>query len=144
MVRNTKEVTILIVEDDDIDAQSISRAINKLRILNPVIRAYDGLDALSKLRGEDGNTAIEKPYIILLDINMPRMNGIEFLETVREDEQLLDSIIFVLTTSKAEEDRIAAFAKNVAGYIVKSDVKDGFQGVLRMIEHYWRIVELPI
>ncbi len=144
MVKNTKEVTIVLVEDDDVDAESISRAIKKLKILNPVIRAYDGLDALSQLRGEGDNPAISKPYIILLDINMPRMDGIEFLEEIRGDTLLHDSIIFVLTTSKAEEDLTAAFKNNVAGYVVKSEIEDGFQGVLKMVEHYWRIVELPV
>ena len=144
MVKNTKAVTIILVEDDDVDATSITRAIKKLKILNPVVRAYDGMDALSKLRDEGEHSAIEKPYIILLDINMPRMNGIEFLEVIRGDERLHDSIVFVLTTSKAEEDRIAAYNKNVAGYIVKSEIEEGFQGILKMIANYWRIVELPV
>ena len=144
MVINTKEVPIVLVEDDDVDAESIVRAIKKLKILNPVVRAYDGLDALSQLRGEGNNVAIKKPYIILLDINMPRMDGLEFLEVIRGDTVLHDSIIFVLTTSKAEEDLAAAFKNNVAGYIVKSEVEDGFQGVLKMIKYYWRIVELPV
>ena len=144
MVINTKEVPIVLVEDDEVDAESIVRAIKKLKILNPVVRAYDGLDALSQLRGEGNNVAIKKPYIILLDINMPRMDGLEFLEVIRGDTVLHDSIIFVLTTSKAEEDLAAAFKNNVAGYIVKSEVEDGFQGVLKMIKYYWRIVELPV
>lgn len=144
MAENSKEVTIVLVEDDDVDAKSVTRAIEKLKIVNPVIRAYDGLDALSQFRGEGENPTIKKPYIILLDINMPRMNGIEFLEVIRGDELLHDSIIFVLTTSKAEEDRIAAYKNHVAGYIVKSEVESGFPGILKMIENYWRIVELPV
>ena len=144
MVKNSKDVKIVIVDDDDVDAASITRAIKKLNILNPVIRAYDGLDALSILRGEDNKTVIQKPYVILLDINMPRMNGIELLQVIRGDALLHDSIIFVLTTSKAEEDLKAAFKNNVAGYIVKSEIEDGFQGMLKMIENYWRVVELPV
>jgi len=68
-------------------------------------------------------TALEKPYIILLDLNMPRMSGIEFLEVIRHDDALRDTVVFVLTTSKADEDRTAAYKKHVAGYIVKSDVQ---------------------
>ena len=144
MVKDTQAVTIILVEDDDVDAQCIVRALKKLKIMNPVVRAYDGMDALSRLRGEGDNATINKPYVILLDINMPRMDGIEFLEVIRGDAVLRDSIVFVLTTSKAEQDRSAAFKNNVAGYIVKSGVNDGFQNALKMVEHYWRIVELPI
>lgn len=143
MIANTKEISILTVEDDDIDAKSIERALKKLKILNPLYRACDGIEALAFLRGEEGHEAIKSPYIILLDLNMPRMNGIEFLDEIRKDEQLRNSIVFVLTTSKADEDRVAAFKHNVAGYIVKSEVGDGFIGALDLIEHYWRIVELP-
>ncbi len=75
---------------------------------------------------------------------MPRMNGIELLEVIRGDALLHDSIIFVLTTSRAEKDLKAAFKNNVAGYIVKSEIEDGFKGMLKMIENYWRVVELPV
>lgn len=140
MNKNYNEVSILLVEDDDIDAKSVQRGIQKLKLANPLFRAKNGLEALALLRGED---AIKRPYIILLDLNMPIMGGLEFLHEIRADEALKDSIIFVLTTSNADEDRVSAYREHVAGYIVKSDVKDGFHKVLNMLDHYWRVVLLP-
>ncbi len=143
MPTNTKAVEIIVVEDDDIDAKGISRAMRKLKIANPMHRVKDGIEALELLRRKE-ELFINKPYIILLDINMPRMNGLEFLEVIRNDEDLKDSIVFILTTSKAEQDRIAAFKHNVAGYMVKSNLEEGFISALKLIDHYWRIVELPV
>lgn len=137
----SKEVTILVVDDDDIDAMGIKRALKSLRILNPVVRARDGIEGLALLRDHQ---TVKRPYIILLDINMPRMNGLEMLAALRNDPILSSAVVFVLTTSKIDEDRVAAYAKNVAGYIVKSEVGDGFMRVIEMLDHYWRIVELPI
>lgn len=142
MINNAKALEILVVEDDDIDAKGIERAMKKLKILNPMHRVKDGIEALEVLR-DDEDTRINKPYIILLDINMPRMNGLEFLTEIRADKALKDSVVFILTTSKADEDRIAAFNHNVAGYMVKSHLEEGFISALGLMEHYWRIVELP-
>ena len=74
---------------------------------------------------------------------MPRMNGLEFLTELRADPELRDSIVFVLTTSRSDEDRVASYNLNVAGYIVKSDVGAGFVRLLGLLDHYWRIVEFP-
>jgi CheY-like chemotaxis protein len=142
MISNTQKIEILVVEDDDIDAKGITRAIEKLQIANPVTRVRDGSEALALLRNENGQS-INRPYLILLDINMPRMNGLELLEELRSDEHLKDSIVFVLTTSRAAEDKVAAFKHNVAGYMVKSNLEEGYISALKLIEHYWRIVELP-
>lgn len=140
MKKNYNEVSILLVEDDDIDAKAVERGINKLKLLNPLYRTKNGLEALEFLRSKK---VIKRPYIILLDLNMPIMGGIEFLHEIRQSEDLRDAVIFVLTTSSADEDRVAAYKENVAGYIVKSDVKDGFEKVLSMLDHYWRVVLLP-
>ncbi|WP_164718133.1 response regulator [Colwellia sp. Arc7-635] len=140
MDSNYGEVRILLIEDDDIDAMAVERGIRKLKLANPICRAMNGLEALEILRDKD---AITRPYIILLDLNMPIMGGLEFLKRIREDRDLKDSIIFVLTTSAADEDRAAAYEENVAGYIVKSDVKDGFHQVINMLDCYWRLVLLP-
>jgi CheY-like chemotaxis protein len=135
------EVTILVVDDDDIDVMGIHRALQKLKIINPIIRARDGIEALALLR--DGHS-IQRPYIILLDINMPRMNGLEMLAELRADEVLSSAVVFILTTSKSDEDIFIAYQKNVAGYIVKSQVGDGFIRIMEMLNHYWRVVELPV
>lgn len=138
--RNYREVTLLVVDDDDIDAMTLERALRKLKLLNPMQRARDGQEALDMLR----SGAILSPYMILLDLNMPRMNGIEFLQVIRNDPQLTDSIVFVLTTSKSDEDLVAAYREHVAGYVLKQRMDSDFLDVIGLIEHYWRVVELPM
>lgn len=135
-----KEVSILLVEDDDIDAMGVERAIKRLRLANPLYRARDGLEGLKILREK----LIIHPCIILLDLNMPRMNGLEMLDELRRDVQISDNVVFVLTTSKDDEDKSAAYKKNIAGYIVKSDLDTDFTDLLQLLDHYWRIVELPV
>ena len=112
-------VTILLVEDDEIDIKTVERAFRELKIANPMVQACDGIEALEILRGENGKPRLSRPYLILLDLNMPRMNGFEFLDEVRKDPELRDSVIFVMTTSAAEEDSTRAYDKNVAGYVLK-------------------------
>ena len=136
---NDKMVSILLVEDDDVDAMAMERAFSKLRVCNPLHRVFDGVHALELLKSR----AISKPYIVLLDLNLPRMNGLEFLEQLRNDPELTQSVVFVLTTSKSDIDKIDAYSKHVAGYIVKENLSDGYTGVVDLLEHYWRIVELP-
>lgn len=138
--QNYKEVTLLIVDDDDIDAIALERALRKLRLLNTVLRARDGREALELLRGG----TVSAPYIILLDLNMPRMNGLEFLQVLRTDPLLTHAVVFVLTTSKSDEDLVAAYRKHVAGYVFKQHMDRDFLEVMGLIEHYWRLVELPV
>lgn len=138
--QNYKEVTLLIVDDDDIDAIALERALRKLRLLNTVLRARDGREALELLR----TGAVPAPYIILLDLNMPRMNGLEFLNILRTDPQLTHAVVFVLTTSKSDEDLVAAYRNHVAGYVFKQHMDRDFLEVIGFIEHYWRLVELPV
>lgn len=136
-------IKFLLVDDDDVDRTAVTRAFRKLRIANEVVMARDGIEALEILRGENGHVALTRPYMILLDLNMPRMNGLEFLETLRKDDALSDSIVFILTTSKADEDRCAAYKHHVAGYIVKTQAEEQFIDALKVIDHYWRVVEFP-
>lgn len=142
MTKNS-EVNILVVDDDEVDVKAIHRAFNKLKIANPVTVAQDGIDALERLRGQNGHSPLSRPNMILLDLNMPRMNGIEFLTEIRNDPELCNSIVFVLTTSNDEEDKVKSFNYNVAGYIVKSDPAAGFMKAIEMIDLYWKVVELP-
>lgn len=139
-LKRSHEVTIMVVDDDDVDAIGITRALKKLKILNPVVRARDGLEGLAILRQPD---ILHKPYIVLLDINMPRMNGLEMLSALRNDPSLSSTVVFMLTTSKINEDKISAYKQHVAGYIVKTQVEDCFMRVTTMLDQYWRVVELP-
>jgi CheY-like chemotaxis protein len=136
-------ISILLIEDDDIDAEAIQRAFKKQKIANPITRAVDGVEALELLRGEDKERTLNSPYIILLDINMPRMNGHEFLKELRADKALHGCVVFVLTTSDADRDVDQAYSQNVAGYIIKSRAGADFVNLTGLIDHYWRYIELP-
>jgi CheY-like chemotaxis protein len=138
-----RPVTVLLIDDNEVDREAVRRAFTKLRIANPIVEARDGIEGLRKLQGTPGAPPIPRPYLILLDINMPRMSGIDFLRVVRADPELQDSVIFVLTTSKNDEDRVASYGFNVAGYVIKTGVGAGFQKLVQMLEHYWLLVVLP-
>ena len=137
------EVSILLVEDDDVDVMAVTRALKTLKIANPFFRAADGVEALDMLRGTGGKTQLRAPCIILLDLNMPRMNGLEFLDALRVDLKLRNSIVFVMTTSAAEEDRVRAYNKCIAGYILKNNPAHTFLEAFTMLEYYWRVIEFP-
>ncbi len=134
-----KPVNLVLVEDDDIDAMGVERALKRRRIVNPLFRARDGIEALELLR----SGAVSRPHMILLDLNMPRMGGLEFINELRDDPQLSNSVVFVLTTSKSDEDLSAAYRSHVAGYIVKSEIGDSFGSLVQLLDAYWQIVELP-
>ena len=136
-------VNLLLVEDDEVDVQGLKRAFAKSRIGNPISVARDGVEALEMLRGQNGREKLPKPHLILLDLNMPRMNGIEFLHELRNDDELKCSVVFMITTSKADEDKQRAYGHNVAGYIVKQDPASTFLEAVSLLEHYWKIVEFP-
>ncbi len=138
-----KTVTVLLVEDDKVDRMAIKRSFRDLRIANPVIEASNGIEALQRLRGENGYEQVPAPYLILLDLNMPRMGGLEFLEVLRSDPSLHRAVVFVMTTSAAEEDRIKAYDRNAAGYILKQCAGQEFLEAVSMLEHFWRIVQFP-
>ena len=136
-------VNLLLVDDDEVDVMGLKRAFTKSRIGNPITVARDGIEALEILRGQNGKAKLPKPHLILLDLNMPRMDGIEFLEALRADEGLRTAVVFMITTSKAEEDKARAYGHNVAGYIVKQDPANTFLQAVSLLEHYWKIVEFP-
>jgi CheY-like chemotaxis protein len=144
MTTNRKDIKFLLVDDDDVDRMTIKRAFKKLRIANDLIIARDGIEALEILRGtHDSEEKVTHPFMILLDLNMPRMGGLEFLSEIRADPELSDSIVFVLTTSNDDKDRDEAYKKNVAGFIVKCQAEDQFLDALKVIDHYWRVIEFP-
>lgn len=133
------DLNVLLVEDDDIDFMSIVRSFKKRKILNKITRAIDGVHALELLREE----TITKPFIVLLDLQMPRMSGLEFLDTIRNDDMLNDMVIFVLTTSDNEQDIVKSYKKHIAGYFLKDRVSDQFLDVVDVLDGYWRILQLP-
>lgn len=134
---NDKKITILLVEDDDIDAEAVIRNFKKKRINNNIVRACDGLEALDILRGEHENIKIEQPYLILLDINMPRMNGLEFLRTIRGDQKLKQSTVVILTTSENSKDQVTAKTLHAAAYLNKKDLSLLLQKIMKEINSYW-------
>jgi CheY-like chemotaxis protein len=137
-------VNILLVDDDEIDCRTVKRAFNQSNILNPLSIAHDGMEALDMLRGTNGVEKITPtPRIILLDINMPRMNGIEFLKELRQDPELHTISVFVMTTSNSDKDRIDAYEYNVAGYIVKPISFDKFVAAVSILNNFWQLCEQP-
>jgi CheY-like chemotaxis protein len=139
----SKLLHILLVDDDDVDVMNVQRAFKKNNILNPLYVARDGLEALEILR-RDGPDGIPKERrLILLDLNMPRMNGLEFLRELRNDPELHSLTVIVLTTSDDERDKVEAYNLNVAGYIVKPVTFVAFVEAMAALNKYWTINELP-
>jgi CheY-like chemotaxis protein len=136
-------VHLLHVEDDTLCLMGLNRAFKAARIANPVSFAYDGIEALDLLRGTNGRPRLPRPFLILLDLNMPRMCGIEFLKELRNDAELKKSIVFVMTTSDAGEDKAKAYDLGVAGYILKSNPANAFLEATALLQTYWRVVEFP-
>jgi CheY-like chemotaxis protein len=134
---SSRVVTILLVEDDEVDVKALKWAFEKLKVANPLVIARDGVEALEMLRD------MPRPYLIITDINMPRMNGIELLRQIRQSDQFRDSIVFVLTTSNDEQDKIDAYDLNVAGYMLKTDMGTSFSRAISLIDNYWKVVEFP-
>ena len=138
-----KQVNILLVDDDEIDRRLIKRLFKREKITNPVFEAMNGEEALAILRSADEDKSLKRPFMILLDINMPAMDGHEFLEELRADDSIKDSIVFVLSTSQADNDRFKAYEKNVAGYIYKTSMIEDFLTSIRMLRYFTLSVEFP-
>jgi CheY-like chemotaxis protein len=136
-------VNVLLVEDDDVDTESMQRAFAKFHLANPLTVAIDGYDALDILRGDGGNESLPQPYIIILDLQMPRMNGLEFLHALRQDSKLKSSVVFVLTTSDNEEDMLAAYGEQAAGYFLKKNAGQEFSVLPGLIQNYCQMVAWP-
>ena len=130
---------ILLVEDDQVDIMTIIRALKEIRVSNPLVSMENGEDALAHLR----NPANERPCIILLDLNMPIMNGIEFLQQIKQDDMLKRIPVVVLTTSEEQQDKVNSFNLGVAGYMAKPVDYQQFVEMMRSIDLYWTISEMP-
>ncbi len=139
-----KITNILLVEDDEVDVMNIKRAFKKSKIFNPLYVAGNGLEGLEMLRSPDGQPTVpDTRRLILLDLNMPKMNGLEFLQELRNDEELKRTPVIVLTTSDEDRDRIEAYNLNVAGYILKPVTFANFAEVMVALNKYWTLCEMP-
>lgn len=144
MVEINKMTNILLVEDDEVDVMNVKRAFKKNNITNPLYLANNGLEALSMLRGDGQPPSLpQQRRLILLDLNMPKMNGIEFLRELRADQQLKATPVIVLTTSNEDKDKVEAYKLNVAGYILKPVTFSNFVEAVATLNKYWTLSEMP-
>lgn len=138
----TRELYILLVDDDELDVMNVQRAFKKNNTIYPFYTARNGVEALELLRGTGPMARANMRRLILLDINMPRMNGIEFLRELRNDPQLASMTVVVLTTSDDDRDKVEAYKLNVAGYILKPVTFSAFVETMATLHAYWTISEL--
>jgi CheY-like chemotaxis protein len=130
---------ILLVEDDALDVMNVRRAFKQNKLTNPIHVAQNGIEALAILR----RGTLPARHLVLLDLNMPKMNGIEFLRELRADANLCATSVVVLTTSNEDRDRIEAYKLNVAGYLLKPVTFPSFVDLMATLNKYWTLVELP-
>ncbi len=135
-----RKLNILLIDDDELDVMNVQRAFRKNNIQSPLFIAHDGIEGLERLR--DG-TVPEDRRLVLLDLNMPRMSGIEFLRELRADPALKHTSVVVLTTSSEDRDRVEAYNLNVAGYIIKPVTLLAFIEIMATLNKYWTVNELP-
>ena len=137
-------INILLVEDDEVDVMNVRRAFKKGHITNPLYVAGNGIEALAMLR-DNGHPAIvpHERRLILLDLNMPKMNGIEFLTELRADHKLKQIPVVILTTSSEDRDRVSAYDLNVAGYLLKPVTFSTFVETMTTLNQYWTLCEMP-
>jgi CheY-like chemotaxis protein len=138
-----KMVNILLVEDDEVDVMNVKRAFKKNNVTNPLFVCNNGIEALQFLRGGGDTVLSEVPKIILLDLNMPKMGGIEFLREIRKDDKLKNISVFVMTTSNEDKDKVDAYNLNVAGYILKPLSMERFIEAVSTLNNYWKLCEFP-
>jgi CheY-like chemotaxis protein len=135
---------IILIEDDEVDAEAITRAFKTIGVAARTTRFVDGRAAIDTLRGPFGVQLQSEPYLILLDLNLPRMNGFAFLDELRKDAVLKRSIVFTLSGSEEEGDRSAAYDRRVAGYLVKANQGLNYQALRELLETYYSAIEFPI
>jgi len=135
--------SILLIEDDDVAAEAVRRSLARNGVNFPLVWVEDSRTALEVLRGQSPKASVERPRIVLLDLNMPRVSGFEFLSALRADSALHDDVVFVLTTSDAQEDRARAYRGQIAGYMVKSELGPQFGKLAGLLSAYADAVCLP-
>jgi CheY-like chemotaxis protein len=135
-----KPLAILAVEDDDIDLMSLQRALRELRLVNPLVRAVDGVEAWEHFFDADGKSRTDCADIVLLDLNMPRMSGHEFLKKFHETDSRPDCKIFVMTTSDTDQDIVDAHKYDIEGYLLKSDIVESLREALVDLDQTWALI----
>lgn len=138
-------LNILLVEDDEVDVMNVERAFKKVNIRNPIYLAGNGIEALKMLsenNGQQPHIPIER-RLVLLDLNMPKMGGIEFLQKLRADPNLQTTPVVVMTTSNQDKDRVEAYKLNVAGYLLKPVTFTDFVELMAALNNYWILCEIP-
>jgi CheY-like chemotaxis protein len=138
-----QQVQIILIDDDEVDVEAVARLLRKHGLLYDLVTFSNGSDAKNALAGSFGQDLAKQPYLILLDLNMPRMNGIELLDWLRTQPHLCRSIVFAFTTSEAQQDCRAAYDRQVAGYLVKSHLGSGYAALARMLDTYTQNILFP-
>ena len=140
---NGVHFNVLLVEDDDVSAEAVMRGLRRNGVDCRITAAEDGTAALQILRGTHGERQIAKPYLVLLDLNLPGMSGLEFLQEIRSDPELREMLVFVLTTSGADSDRTQAYRQNIAGYMVKAELGPQLSVLARFLNEYALAIRFP-
>ncbi len=141
---HTQQLNILLVEDDEVDVMNVQRALKKNNATATLYRAANGIEALAMLRTNHQITAQNNSrLLILLDLNMPKMGGLEFLKELRADPALCNLPVVVLTTSMQDSDLATAYRYNVAGYIIKPITFASFVETIDVLNRYWSMSEMP-
>jgi CheY-like chemotaxis protein len=139
-----KQTSILLIDDDEVDVMTVKRAFKKNNITNPLYVATNGIEGLAMLRGHEMPKLLPgQRRLILLDLNMPKMGGIEFLRELRADPEIRPIPVIVLTTSNEDKDKVEAYNLNVAGYIIKPVTFSKFVEAIATLNKYWMISEMP-
>ena len=137
---------ILLVEDNDYDAELASRAFQRAKVKNPLVRVRDGVEALDYLfaRGQyAARDAHDQPVFVLLDLNIPKLSGLKVLEAIRKDERTRHLLVIVLTSSGEERDRLAAYHQFANSYVVKPLDYDRFVEAAQQMSLYWTELNAP-
>lgn len=140
---DTTSVHVVLIDDDEVDVEAVVRSFRAHGLRNPITVFHNGAEAIQAMHGRFGCELTTGPFLVLLDLNMPMMTGIEFLDAIRSDADLRRTIVFALTTSDTDEDKRAAYDRHVAGYLVKSHMGVSYEALTQMLDYYWRTVQFP-
>lgn len=135
-------IHLILIEDDEVDAELVVRMLRKSGIGAPVTHFHDGQEALQALRGPQRQWLMTRPLIILLDLSMPRVGGLEFLDHLRRDPHLHSAVVFMLTQSERREDIEAAYDRQVAGYLLKTNLGEDYSLLPHLLVTYCRMVAM--